>query len=234
MKPLDLYATIEPLIGFDTHYEGLYKRYLKELKSLHVKHVLDIGCGNGKLLRHLMDEGFDAEGIERSSAMVERARTLGVKASMRELDSFDDESFDAIVAVADVLNYIPPHELEPFFVQVSRLLKKGGSFLGDINTLYGFEHIADGVMVKEEEGLFLAVEATFEKPLLQTTITLFSKKDTSYTKEQGHITQYFHAQAVFKKIPQLRLSQTHPIALFSDHEADKTLLHFVKTAPKEN
>ena len=229
-----MYATIEPLIGFDVPYERLYKRYIKELKSLHVKHVLDIGCGNGKLLRHLMNEGFEALGIERSATMVERARTLGVNASMRELDSFDDESFDAIVAVADVLNYIPHHELEPFFAHVSRLLKKGGSFLGDINTLYGFEYIADGVMVKEEDGLFLAVEATFEKPLLETTITLFSKNDTSYTKEQGHITQYFHAQAVFKKIPQLRLFQAQPITLFSDQEADKTLLHLVKSAPKEN
>ena len=47
MKPLDLYAKIEPLIGFDAQYERLYERYIKELKSLHVNTILDIGTGTG-------------------------------------------------------------------------------------------------------------------------------------------------------------------------------------------
>ena len=149
MEPLDLYAKIEPLIGFDAPYERLYERYIKELKSLHVNTILDIGCGNGKLLCKLCDEGFEAQGIERSAHMVERARQLGVHASMQELESFEAETFDALIAVADVMNYMNPEELIVFFQEVARVLKKGGFFLGDINTLYGFEAVADGVMVKK-------------------------------------------------------------------------------------
>jgi len=232
LKALDLYAFIEPLIGFDAQYERLYERYLRELKSLHVKRVLDIGCGNGSLLVHLEREGFDAQGIERSALMVERAKQKGVKASLRELEAFDANSFDAILAVADVLNYIPENELELFFTQVSRVLKEGGSFLADINTLYGFEGVAEGVMVKEEGDYFLSVDACFEKPLLQTHITLFTRVEEMYTKEQGLITQYFHPLHRFKKLKNFSVPKTQTIALFSQTHPDKTLLHFVKTASK--
>ena len=232
MQPLDLYATIEPLIGFDSQYERLYERYLFLLKSLHVNSVLDIGCGNGTLLLHLQKEGFMAQGIERSAMMVERALAKGVNASLLELDAFEAESFDAILAVADVLNYIPEDELEYFFAQVHRVLKQGGSFLADINTLYGFEAIADGVMVKEEGDCFLSVDARFEKPLLHTHITLFQKKEEFYSKEQGLITQYFHPLNIFKKRRNFSLAKTYPIALFSNDEADKVILYFVKTASK--
>ena len=224
MKPLDLYAKIEPLIGFDAPYERLYERYIKELKSLHVNTILDIGCGNGKLLCKLCDEGFEAQGIERSAHMVERARQLGVHASMQELESFEAENFDALIAVADVMNYMNPEELIVFFQEVARVLKKGGFFLGDINTLYGFEAIADGVMVKEEGEYFLSVDASFEKPILKTTFTLFTCKEEHYTKEQGVIFQYFHPIAFFKKLKNLTFYTSYPIMLFALDEADKTLI----------
>ena len=224
MNPLDLYAKIEPLIGFDAPYERLYERYIKELKSLHVNTILDIGCGNGKLLCKLCDEGFEAQGIERSAHMVERARQLGVHASMQELESFEAESFDALIAVADVMNYMNPEELIVFFQEVARVLKKGGFFLGDINTLYGFEAVADGVMVKEEGEYFLSVDASFEKPILKTTLTLFTCKEERYTKEQGVIFQYFHPTAFFKKLKNLKFYTSYPIMLFALDEADKTLI----------
>ncbi len=223
MNPLDLYATIEPFIGFDDHYERLYKRYLKELKSLHVMRILDVGCGNGTLLHLLEQEGFEAQGIERSVMMVERAKTLGVNASLDELDTFKDSSFDAILAVADVLNYIPSHELPLFFEAIARVLKPNGFFLADINTLHGFENVADGVMVKEIEGNFLSVDASFENPLLKTTITLFTPQNDHYKKEQGMITQMYHPLSVFKKIPLLPFYKSYPIHLFSHDVADKTL-----------
>jgi SAM-dependent methyltransferase len=229
VKPLDLYAKIEPLIGFDAQYERLYEHYCETLHALHVKSILDIGCGNGKLLKKLADEGFDAQGIERSEHMVKRACALGVDASMRELTSFEAEHFDAVIAVADVMNYMDSEAVIDFLKEISRVLKRGGFFLGDINTLYGFEAIADGVMVKEEEGYFLSVDASFTKPLLETTITLFTCKNDMYTKEQGRITQYFHPISLFKKQKALKFHTSHPIHLFSQDDADKTVMIFQKS-----
>ncbi len=229
MDPLDLYAKIEPFIGFDDHYERLYERYCNELHALKIHRILDIGCGNGKLLQKLFQEGFDAQGIERSASMVERALQLGVKASTQELDAFESESFDALIAVADVMNYMDSDALFLFFEHVARVLKKGGFFLGDINTLYGFEAVADGTMVKEQENLFLSIDAIFEKPLLQTTLTLFTGEEGVYTKDQGIIIQHFHPLSFFKKMKTLSFIKSHALYLFSDSQADKTMIILQKS-----
>lgn len=223
INPLDLYAKIESLIGFDEHYEKLYKTYLSLLHSLHVKTILDVGCGNGKFLKHLEQEQFDACGIDRSAAMVERARALGVKASTHELDTFQEAQFECVVAIADVLNYIHPRELESFFEAVARVLPHEGHFVCDINTLYGFESVAEGVMCHDKESQFLCVEATFEKKELLTTIVFFEKVGDLYRKEEGTITQYFHALSLFKKLKMFKLCSTKPVTLFGD-EPDKTIL----------
>lgn len=223
MNSLDLYAKIEPMIGFDEHYEKLYKIYLEWLKSLHVKHVLDVGCGNGKFLAHLQKNGFSALGIERSAMMVERALRLGVDARVQELRELPQNSFDCVVAIADVLNYIPSEELALFFQDVNSVLKSGGYFLCDVNTLYGFEGIADGVMSKEIERMFLCIEANFEAKQLHTNITLFEKEGDLYRKEQGSITQYFHSQTSLKKIGIFKFCASKAVSLFGK-ESDKTIM----------
>lgn len=223
MNPLDLYAKIEPLIGFDEQYEKLYQIYLQWLKSLHVKTILDVGCGNGKFLKHLQNSGFKAQGIERSEHMVERSLQLGVEASTKELEELPRNSFDCVVAIADVLNYISPDEVGKFFEQVSGVLRQGGYFLCDVNTLHGFENVADGVMTKESEMLFLCVEANFEDNKLQTNISLFEKTGDLYQKEQGSITQYFHSQTFLKKIGIFKFCTTKPVSLFG-RVSDKTIM----------
>lgn len=223
MQPLDLYAKIEPLIGFDEQYEKLYQIYLEWLKSLHVKTVLDVGCGNGKLLCHLRTNGFKAQGIDRSVSMVERSIKSGVEASTKELCEFPRDSFDCVVAVADVLNYISPDEIASFFQEVSGVLKSGGYFLCDVNTLHGFENVADGVMTKEVGDFFLCVEAIYEDKKLETHITLFEKKGDLYHKEQGSITQYFHSQTFLKKIGIFKFCTTKSVSLFGK-ESDKIIM----------
>lgn len=223
INPLDLYAKIESFIGFDAQYEKLYHVYLQLLDSLHVKTVLDVGCGNGKFLKHLGDNQFNACGIDRSAVMVERACALGVDASTKELDAFSEASFECVVAIADVLNYIPVTELESFFEAVARVLPPNGYFVCDINTLYGFEGIAEGVMCQDKESQFLCVEATFENKELLTKIVLFEKEGELYHKQEGLITQYFHPLSFFKKLKAFKLCSTKSITLFGD-EPDKTIL----------
>ncbi|MDD3344190.1 MAG: class I SAM-dependent methyltransferase [Sulfurospirillaceae bacterium] len=223
MNPLDLYAKIETLIGFDEQYEKLYKIYLEWLDTLHVKRILDVGCGNGKFLAHLQAKHFNAQGIDRSVQMVERAVRLGVNASTQELNELPQASFDCVVAIADVINYIPPNEVASFFEAVNSVLKPGGYFLCDVNTLYGFESVADGVMCKETETEFLCIEATFEAKELLTNITLFEKEADVYQKYQGSIMQYFHSQTFLKKIGIFKFCTTKAVSLFAK-ESDKTIM----------
>ncbi len=180
INPLDLYAKIESLIGFDTQYEKLYQIYLQLLHTLHVKTILDVGCGNGTFLKHLQREQFEAYGIDRSAAMIDRSLALGVNASTKELAEFGEASFECVVAIADVLNYISPAEIESFLEAVARVLPKEGYFICDINTLYGFEGVADGVMCQDKGNQFLCVDAIFfDKELL--TKLFFLKKRVSFT-----------------------------------------------------
>ena len=223
MNPLDLYSKIEPLIGFYEQYESLYTIYLDLLKKLNVKSVLDVGCGNGKFLKHLQIGSFEAQGIDRSVAMVEKAIKEGVSASTRELSDFDENSVDSVVAIADVVNYIAPKELELFFEAVARVIKSKGYFVFDVNTLYGFEEVADGVMHKESDEMFLCVEATYHQKELLTKITLFEKENDHYHKSTGQITQYFHAMAVLKKQPEFKFVQAVDVTLFGD-KPDKTVI----------
>jgi predicted TPR repeat methyltransferase len=226
LKPLDLYAKIEPLIGFYDEYENLYSSYLHLLAPLHVKSVLDIGCGNGKFLKILDENDFHALGIDRSDVMVKRSVALGVDASTKELSSFSAASFDCAVAVADVLNYIKPEELEIFFEDVANVLKEDGYFLADVNTLAGFE-LADGVMVRDEVDKFLSVEAFFEKDLLTTNITFFEKENKNFKRSSGQVLQYYHPKKTFENLKSFKLVTSSPLSLFSDEE-EKSLMLFQK------
>lgn len=69
--------------------------------------VLEIGCGNGQLLRHLMEAGMIAQGtgVDASAEMLERARVrhesvVGLR--FAKVDGpellFDDDKFDVVIS----------------------------------------------------------------------------------------------------------------------------------------
>ncbi len=225
MNNLDLYAKIEPMIGFYEAYEMLYKNYLHLLKQYHVKTILDVGCGNGKFLKHL-EKIYQAEGIDLSLEMVKIAKKLGVNAKQCYLHEVEDK-YDAIVAVGDVLNYMEEGALKKFLHDISARLNQNAIFVCDINTLHGFEDIAAGSMNVDEEDKFLAIDASFDENILETNFTLFSKQNNCYKKDQATIFQYYHEIERVKSLTTMKLIEIKDISLFSD-KSDKTILVFQK------
>ena len=223
MQALDLYAKIEPLIGFYDEYDGLYFRYLDILKSLHVKKILDIGCGNGKFLRLLKDKSYMAQGIDRSQEMVKIALCLGVDVQNTELCDIK-KNFDCATAIGDVLNYMTKEELYKFFAEVKNTLGKNGYFIADINSLSGFKEVADGLLFKETKEQFLAIEADFEYDKLTTNITLFEKEKENYKRFSNTIFQYYHPPELFENIDGFKLINGFDISMFGD--SDKKILVF--------
>lgn len=226
MESLDLYAKIEPMIGFYEAYDKLYRNYLQLLEAYRAETVLDVGCGNGRLLQKLQEAGYRASGIDISPKMVEIACEKGVDARCCRLDEVD-AVFDTVLAVADVLNYLDPSQLQPFMEDVAGRLKEGGYFLCDINTWHGFADVAAGSMTVDEESGFLAIDAEFEEGILQTEFTYFQKREACYLKEQATILQYFHKVDEIVAHSPMRLVGMHDISLFST-ESDKTVLVFQK------
>ncbi|MDR1554679.1 MAG: class I SAM-dependent methyltransferase [Campylobacteraceae bacterium] len=229
-KPsLDLYAKIEPLIGFYREYERLYNKYLQIVISLKPNNILDFGCGNGRLLEKLKEHKFDAVGIDLSSAMVEKALLRGVRAYQKNIKEVN-ENFDVIIASADVLNYLNKSELSEVLNEIFLKLTPKGYFLADINTLYGFTHVADGLLIKETKDCFLTVEANFQNKKLLTNFTFFEQNGEYYKKEQAIIEQYFYPLEYFKKLKLFRLKTHTPVYLFDRKTPDKNLMIFQKNS----
>ena len=223
---LDLYAKIEPLIGFDEAYEGLYQIYLEHLEKYPIKSVLDVGCGNGNFLLHLQKK-YDAIGIDLSPRMVEIANQKGVRAYNRQISSMTDP-VDAIVAVGDVLNYLRRDELKAFLKEVARLLHEGGIFICDVNTLHGFEEVTAGSMSADFHTQFLSIDATYLDGILTNEMTLFEQiGGECYKKEQDTILQFYHDKGSLKEMTPLKSLLTEEITIFSD-ESDKLLFVFQK------
>ncbi|MDR2341640.1 MAG: class I SAM-dependent methyltransferase [Campylobacteraceae bacterium] len=225
---LNLYAKIEPLIGFYQDYERLYDKYLQIINSLNPKNILDFGCGNGRLLERLKESKREAIGIDLSLDMVKKALLKNVKAYQKNIKELNDK-FELIIAAADVLNYLNQKELNEVLDEISLKLTPKGYFLADINTLYGFTNVAEGLLIKEKDNCFLAIEANFKNKKLSTNFTLFEQNNGYYKKEQAVIEQYFYSLKYFEKLKSLQLKRVIPIYMFDKRTSDKTLMLFQKS-----
>lgn len=88
--------------------------------------LLEVGCGTGRFLEMFYTGGFDVTGIDKSQAMLEKARErMGFRATLRVGDAahlpFDDGDFD-YVAVVTALECMedPKAALEEAFRVASR------------------------------------------------------------------------------------------------------------------
>jgi len=226
MTNLDLYAKAEHLLGIEEATEALYDLYRSELDEYKIKTLLDIGCGRGGFMERMISDGVVCKGIDLSSVMVDECRAKGLDAECIDIAD-EGRKYDAVVAIFDVLNFLDHDELLKFLDAVAARLNDEGVFIADINTLYGFSDVAEGTMSNENDKEFLVVDAVFRDEKLYTKFTLFEKNEnTTYTKYQDTIVQYFHKTRVFEKLPSLKLVEKQTFSLYDTK--DKTLLIFKK------
>ena len=224
MTNLDLYAKAEHLLGIEEATEALYDLYRSELDDYKVKTLLDVGCGRGGFMRRMESDGVVCKGIDLSQVMVDECRAEGLDAEC--IDIADAQgSYDAIVSIFDVLNFMDKEALLSFLEAIAQRLNDDGVFIADINTLYGFSDVAEGTMSNDQDDTFLNVDAVFENNELHTTFTLFEKTDGEcYTKYQDTIVQHFHKIVFFQKLTGLKLVEKQTFSLYDTE--DKTLLIF--------
>jgi SAM-dependent methyltransferase len=92
--------------------------------------ILEIGFGDGQLLRWCRAKGHRITGVEIVPALVERARELGIDCLPGPVDraTLGDRVFDAIVAF-DVLEHMTFEEISAFFSNTRPNLSPGGFYL---------------------------------------------------------------------------------------------------------
>lgn len=105
-----------------------FKDYIKESNK-----VLDIGCGNGRLLKLFEDKEVDYLGIDYSEPLVEIARESFPDRRFEVGDLLDlkqpSDEFDVVFLIA-VLHHIPSDKLRRRALeQIYRVLKPGGLLL---------------------------------------------------------------------------------------------------------
>ena len=223
---LDIYAKSEHLLGIEESTQILHSIFLTLLEDEQISSVLDIGCGRGGFMRHAKAAGITCSGIDLSPVMVEAAQQNGLDVTCKNICEVTG-CYEAAVAIFDVLNFIPPESLAPFFQCVADVLKDDGLFIVDVNSEYGFSDVAEGSMSAEDEYYFLNVNAVYDNEQLSTEFTLFHKQDNgSYLKSQECIEQYFHSLETLRNNGALTLIEDHPLSLYDVD--DKMLLIFQK------
>ncbi len=223
---LELYAKIEEYLGIDEETKSIHKSFLKIIFEKEFKNIIDIGCGKGAFIMHLLANQIKAYGIDLSTEQIKVCKSYGLNANCLDIKDIKDK-FDCATAIFDLVNFIPNNELLQFFKNVNNVLIDGAYFIFDVNTLFGFEDIAQGVLNINLDEKFIAVDANFEDDKLYTDITLFTKnKNDLYNKEEDSIVQYYYEIQYLKqalKDSNFEVENIINLNLYSNEKADKII-----------
>ena len=226
---LDLYAKVEDLLGVKEAAPVLYAHYLLFLNSVDFDSLLDVGCGSGDFLRQMQGALGIKEimGIDLSPLMVSKTAAQGIPSQSTDLCGLNGK-YDVITAVFDMLNYLDKEALKRFLICIREHLNEGGYFLCDINTLYGFENVAVGSYIVDDDERFLTVDSDFEAGEYSSEFTLFEKEGKGlngcFTKSQEMIKQYHHEIDEIITLSGLELVSSDDVNLYEMEEADKLFM----------
>jgi SAM-dependent methyltransferase len=110
----------------------IYRRDIRPLlPSSATGPVLDIGCGQGQLVRLLLADGYDAEGVDISPEQVALAKEAGVgSVHAGDYRAYLDRRAGQLGAVTatDILEHLTKSEVLATFDQVVKALVVGGVF----------------------------------------------------------------------------------------------------------
>jgi SAM-dependent methyltransferase len=99
----------------------VYSLYLKEGK------VLDIGCGEGKLLKKDRARIF---GVDINPSSVEKLVKEGLNAKLGDVSALPYEnSFFDVVHSSNLIEHLSPEEARMMFMESKRVLKPGGRMI---------------------------------------------------------------------------------------------------------
>ena len=133
--------------------------------------ILDVGCGPGKLLRVLREQGWDAHGVDFSSVAADSARAkhgLKVKCSDLLAAEYPQSSFDVVLFSHSLEHIYNPVET---LREVHRILKPGGLLLIYVPNAGSFESHVFGkwwVQWDVPRHLFHFTKETITKLLVET------------------------------------------------------------------
>jgi cyclopropane fatty-acyl-phospholipid synthase-like methyltransferase len=223
---LDLYAKVEPYLDFEEEVYTLHREFLRFVMVNELDNIIDIGCGQGYFLENLKVNKKKYFGIDLSVEQIKVCQEKNLNAQAIALKDVK-EKFDCATAIFDVLNYISKIELKQFIKETSLILNEGAYFIFDVNSLFGFEEVAQGCITIDVDDKFIAIDANFENNKLQTDITLFEKQENGlFSKESDSIIQEYHSKEFLSKLLKecgFEIQEIKEFNLHTDEHADKLI-----------
>jgi ubiquinone/menaquinone biosynthesis C-methylase UbiE len=197
---------------------------VRDSLSLPDARVLDIGCGDGALVRMMTREGAQATGLEISETQLARARaespvgSESYRVGRAEALPFEDGAFD-IVVFFNSLHHVAIEVHEKALAEAARVLETGGH-------LFVMEPVAEGPLfelmrpVDDETEVRAAAYAALRHAA--------DGPDFKQIREYSFATDYCYASFEAFKDSVLQVDGSRRAA-FEAHEA-QLRMHFERTA----
>lgn len=164
--------------------------FLEAIKK-HVKkemNILDVGCGYGRILNELHNNGFkNLKGVDFSEAMLERGMRLYpylkfVKNNGEKLP-FTDNEFDVVLLIGVLTSNVTDIEQEILINEISRVLKKNGIiYISDFLLNYDTRNLKRYAKYEDKYGIYGVFELPEGLVLRHHTIEDVLKLTKNYKK----------------------------------------------------
>ena len=117
---------------------------------------LDLGCGIGQYTKELMSYGYEVTSADISNISLEKVKEFNdniVKVDMKEELPFSENEFDLVFANLSI-HYFSDEDTKKLMLEIKRILKEEGLFIGSVNGIQGYEKIKDTAVELEKHYWF--------------------------------------------------------------------------------
>lgn len=157
--------------------EDIWIREYKEYFNRKGK-CLDLGCGIGQYSKELMSYGYEVTSSDISDIALEKVKEFNsnvIKLDMKEKLPFSDNEFDLVFANLSI-HYFSDKDTKKLMLEIKRILKKDGLFIGSVNGLEGYEKIKETAIEIEKHYWFNKNKyiRLFDKEDLKKYLSIFN------------------------------------------------------------
>lgn len=117
---------------------------------------LDLGCGIGQYTKELMSYGYEVTSADISNIALDKVKEFNdniVKVYMKEELPFSENEFDLVFANLSI-HYFSDEDTKKLMLEIKRILKEEGLFIGSVNGIQGYEKIKDTAVELEKHYWF--------------------------------------------------------------------------------